>query len=86
VKCDSSTNSSISPPNPLRGAARFCATAVNATAPIVSRPDQGAVVAHPSTLADIERIRNGLSPMPSRIKRGSPGGKKRLPMAVLFYV
>jgi hypothetical protein len=25
---------------------------------IVSRPDQGAVVAHPSTLADIERIRN----------------------------
>ena len=28
---------------------------------VVSRPDQGTVVAHPSTLADIERIRNGLS-------------------------
>jgi hypothetical protein len=25
---------------------------------VVSRPDQGAVVAHPSTLADIERKRN----------------------------
>ena len=29
---------------------------------VVSRPDQGAVVAHPSTLADIERIRNDRSP------------------------
>ena len=28
---------------------------------VVSRPDQGAVVAHPSTLADIERKRNVLS-------------------------
>jgi hypothetical protein len=27
---------------------------------VVSRPDQGAVVAHPSTLTDIERIRNSL--------------------------
>ena len=26
---------------------------------VVSRPDHGAVVAHPSTLADIEPIRNG---------------------------
>jgi hypothetical protein len=37
---------------------------------IVSRPDQGVVVAHPSTLAYIERIGNSLSPMPSRIKAG----------------
>jgi hypothetical protein len=29
---------------------------------VVSRPDQGAVVAHPSTLADIEHIRNYRSP------------------------
>jgi hypothetical protein len=29
---------------------------------VVSRPDQGAVVMHPSTLADIEHIRNELSP------------------------
>jgi hypothetical protein len=29
---------------------------------VVSRPDQGAVVAHPSTLADIERKRNVVSP------------------------
>ena len=29
---------------------------------VVSRPDQGAVVTHPSTLADIERIRNDISP------------------------
>ena len=28
---------------------------------VVSRPDQGAVVAHPSTLAGIEHIRNGLA-------------------------
>jgi hypothetical protein len=27
---------------------------------VVSRLDQGAVVAHPSTLADIERIRNNV--------------------------
>ena len=29
---------------------------------VVSRPDQGTVVTHPSTLADIERIRNDISP------------------------
>jgi hypothetical protein len=33
---------------------------------IVSRPDQGAVVAHPSTLADIERIRNNFQGVRSR--------------------
>ena len=27
---------------------------------VVSRPDQGAVVAHPSTLPDLEHIRNYL--------------------------
>ena len=37
---------------------------------VVSRPDQGAVVAHPSTLADIERKRNLLSP--SARQPGSP--------------
>ena len=33
---------------------------------VVSCPDQGAVVAHPSTLADIERIRNDRSPSTRR--------------------
>jgi hypothetical protein len=38
---------------------------------VVSRPDQGAVVAHPSTLADIEHNRNSF---PGRRGRDETGG------------